>query len=233
MRNKYIVAYLIVFLFLTVSCSARSRQTPATATLVGLANLLNSYKENHSGKLPRDWESFFSDQPMSPSAIFELKKYLDVQNRYQFLVFEKPFIIHGLDELFIVMANQSGGEGDQQEPGRFVIVETSGGEIQTRRYTETILKAVFHKNGYNLSDYTHILSSTQKSDTRNLPAKINTPPSVIQNENKSIDNKSRDDQKNLSFKEMFSDWWLYSTGGLFFLIIGSLYIYFMCRRRLL
>lgn len=231
MRNYYIVAYLIAFFSLIASCSGSSRQTPATAALVGLANLLDSYKRDHSGKLPRDWESFFSDQPISFSATLEIQDYLDVKNRYQFLAFEKPFVIHGLDELFIVMANQSGEEGDQQEPGRFVIVETSGGEIQTRRYTEKTLKGVFQRSGYNLSDYTHILSSLPKSNIKTLPSKSNSNPSATQNKERLIDSKSRGDQKTSRLKDTLSDRWLYLTSGILFLFILPIYIYFMCRGR--
>ena len=131
-----------------------------------MINNLNTYLQFYISDFkqpPSDWESFNKDEYRN--VLKEANKYLDLENRYFFPKINNVFHF-GTDkgERLILMAKESGYEGDHRsyaqdgshriEPGRVVFFVKEDGRINSGRMLESALRAMFEKEGLNLSDYT-------------------------------------------------------------------------------
>lgn len=138
--------------------------------VVSLSNiraLLSNYKGNHGGNLPKNWQSFIDSGILSGSVLEDARNYLDVESRYRFINCPTLFSSSGRAFRIIVMANGPGGEGDREiiaenghvekSPGRYIIIETENGMIETGRYSEAALKYIFQEAKLNLEDFTSAL----------------------------------------------------------------------------
>lgn len=143
---------------------ATTRKTPATSTINLFKYTIDLYKKNNDGSLPKDWKELVESGVLSNRMIEDAEKYLDFENRYCFP--DPPIALKNRNSEIrvIIMANQSGGEGDYQSldekgnplqvAGRYLIFETSEGKIGSGRFTEKRLEKMFIDSGINLLDHT-------------------------------------------------------------------------------
>ena len=173
---------LLIILSLSSQILSKTTKTPQTILLVHVASTLNNYKKIHNGDLPASWNILLTTEFFSPDSLLRIRSEIDIENRYQFTHFKDFFEIGGVKEKIVVIANQPGDEGDYGlgTSGRFLMVETLKGEIQTRKYSEKQLKFILGKNGYNLSDYTiSIPSPFRKNYSQNIESKSHGIPKFI------------------------------------------------------
>jgi len=133
--------------------------TPATSSLLNLASGIGNYKERHEGRLPESWDRLVASGSVSDTLIANLRKYCDIENRYQWLAPERQFEIGYRADRVVLLARFPGHEGDTQGPngtvsGRFMIVETKQGDVQTRHYPDEALRRTLELKGRSLADYT-------------------------------------------------------------------------------
>jgi hypothetical protein len=156
---KIIFISVLSFL-LSFTALARSFKSPQTVSFANTRSLLEIYKSTHGDHLPKNWQEFIDSGIFSGDALNNSRRFLDIENRYIFVDL-KPMQFGNRTERVLIMARQAGGEGDNnnaEEPekrkGRWLIVETSDGSIQTRKYPEVLLKLWFEKAGLSLADFT-------------------------------------------------------------------------------
>lgn len=154
-------AYLLFFSYwLLLAANATSFKTPQTASFSHIRSLLEVYKTKHGNNLPTSWQDFINSGILSGDVLNNSRRFLDIENRYIFVEL-KPLQFGNRMERVLILARQAGGEGDDNDaedpakrPGRWLIVEASDGSIQTRNYSEVMLKYWFEKAGLNLADFT-------------------------------------------------------------------------------
>lgn len=161
---RTILLIFITNLFTWSLVFSTSLKTNDTVSLSNIRILLGIYKENHGGNFPKNWQAFIDSGILSGPVIEDARKYLDIENRYQFI--NIPTLVTSSGKVFriIIMANGPGGEGDREKivengraeksPGRYLIIETDNGMIENRRYSETELSYIFEKAKLNLKDFT-------------------------------------------------------------------------------
>ena len=174
---------LLIILSLSSKTFSKTTKTPQTILLVHVASTLNNYKKIHNGDLPASWNILLTTEFFSPDSLLRIRREIDIENRYQFTHFKEFFQSGGVEEKIVVIANQPGNEGDYGlgTSGRFIMVETLKGEIQTRKYSETQLKFILENNGYNLSDYTiRIPSSFGKNSSQKIESESHGIPKFIE-----------------------------------------------------
>lgn len=228
---KYIFIKFLIFCCLTKIVFSKTTQTPESTTFLGISISLDNYRKDHHGELPKDWDSLVNTPYITPQSLALARKYLDIENRYHFTLFPKPFEINGVEEKFVVMANQSGKEGDFEGgvPGRRVIIETSRGEIQPRRYREDHLKMILKKNGYDLADYTFDTSNRGKRIPKTSPVANPLPPtknSEVPASN-ALDLPTQPKAEKLRRQSEFSYLWM--VGMAIFLVFALRYIFHQSR----
>lgn len=153
--------YLFIFSFwLSLVAAATSLKSPQTALLSNIRVLLEIYKSKHSDNLPENWREFVGSGIFTDQILNDSRRLLDIENRYIFVDL-KPMQFGNQNERVLIMARQAGGEGNsndaedpEQRKGRWLFVEASDGSIQTRKYSEVMLKFWFEKAGLSLADFT-------------------------------------------------------------------------------
>lgn len=155
------IVYIIFFSFLLpVLANARSVKSPQTVSFSNITSMLEIYKNQHGNNLPTSWREFIDSGFLSGGVLDNARQFLDIENRYIFVDLKQMRFGHRTERV-VIMARQAGGEGDNnnaEEPekrkGRWLIVETSDGSIQTRKFPEVMLKLWFEEAGLNLADFT-------------------------------------------------------------------------------
>ena len=163
-KMKTLLFNIFLVVLLQTDVEASSLKPPAVSALTNVRGSLKIYKSSHEGKLPKSWEDFISSGAISDEILDNARRYCDLENRYFFVNSEPVFSENGAPARIVIMAKQSGGEGNQlfenekketeEVAGRWIIVETSDGDIQTRNYTESQLEGRFQRAGLSLIDYT-------------------------------------------------------------------------------
>lgn len=157
MRTAY---FLLFNYWLLFSAHATSLKSPQTISFSNVRSLLEIYKTKHGNNLPSNWQDFIDSGILTGEVLNNSRRFLDIENRYVFVVV-KPMLFGNRTERVLIIARQAGGEGDdddaedpEKRKGRWLIVEASDGSIQTRKYSEVMLKFWFEKAGLDLADFT-------------------------------------------------------------------------------
>ena len=161
LKNEMKKTYLLFFSYLLLlAVHATSLKSPQTVSFSNVRSLLGIYKTRHGNNLPNSWQDFIDSGVLSGDVLNNSRRFLDIENRYIFVDL-KPMQFGNRTERVLIMARQAGGEGDNNEAeepekrkGRWLIVEASDGSIQTRKYSEVMLKYWFEKAGLSLADFT-------------------------------------------------------------------------------
>ena len=155
------ITYLLFFSYwLLLTAHATSLKSPQTVSFSNVRSLLEIYKTKHGNNLPTSWQDFIDSGILTGEALNNSRRFLDIENRYIFVDL-KPIQFGNRTERVLIMARQAGGEGDnrdaeeaEKKTGRLLLVEASDGSIQTRKYSEVMLKLWFEKAGLSLADFT-------------------------------------------------------------------------------
>lgn len=202
---------ILLSCFLLLTANATSFKTPQTVSVANVRALLEIYKTKHGGDFPKNWQEFIDSGILSGQVLTNSRRFLDLENRYIFVEL-KPMRFGNKTERILIMARQPGGEGDnhdaedpEKRKGRWLIVETSDGSIQTRKYSEGMLKLWFEKAGLNLADFTSAAPPPPEYTRPLVPPDSENKPLGGPDNLSNASNGGTKNQSNHRKKDTFSD----------------------------
>jgi hypothetical protein len=148
---------------------ASSLKSNEVSTIGKVNSVIKQYYQKPN-KLPKSWGEMIRDGILAEPILGYARNYIDLESRYRFPETNRDIVIGNRKEKIIAMAIHPGLEGDNGDhpdvslrAGRWAFVVMPSGEIETRRYSESVLRQLFEAAGFTLEEYTG-------SDARWIPA---------------------------------------------------------------
>ena len=239
--SSHKIMYKITFFLITVMAILNTRINANTFEDGFFSNMrlvVDAYGRKYH-KMPENWNSLIESKFLAGEMLENARKYLDVENRYFFPNLPTIFDNGISRERIIIMAKQSGGEGDDTDsfdgktmmnvPGRFLVVERTDGKIDSGRFPEKLLQIMFEKAGLNLKDYTFAVAPQPKREIKRHPSEsVRRPgdPANLWEADATRPERKRGDPKvgiNANQRDGFLTRWKWAIGSLIAFLLAVLF----------